>query len=147
MTNSLEEFEEKFRVQELAIFRSAHWSWSVRPVHSTVGSGILSLNRFARSFAEITPEEGADLANTLRTIESALQQFSAPDKMNYVMLMMVDVHLHFHVLPRYSTPRTVAGTDWIDSGWPALPAMGDYGDRQDSPVLLQIRDSLRNLVA
>ncbi len=47
MTTTLAEFHEKFRVPELEVVSSAHWTWSVRPVQTTLGAGILSLNRFA----------------------------------------------------------------------------------------------------
>lgn len=144
MTAELEAFRSKFRVEELTIYRSIHWTWSTRPVHSTLGAGILSLNRFSPSFADLSEAEGADLTLMVRRIESTLALFSAPDKMNYVMLMMVDPHLHFHVLPRYSSHKVFAGFEWVDAGWPALPAMGDYAARQDSPALLQIRDALRD---
>lgn len=143
MTPELNDFRKKFRVGELAIFTSTYWTWSVRPVHSTLGAGVLSLNRFAPSFASLSAAEGADLTVIVRRIETVLASFSAPDRMNYVMLMMVDPHLHFHVLPRYSSHKDFAGLEWIDAGWPALPAMGDYADRQNSPALLEIRDALR----
>lgn len=144
MSATFEEFQDKFRVSELTIATTDHWTWSVRPVHSTLGAGILSLNRFCTSFSEINENEGADLARITRVIESKLAGFSDPDKMNYVMLMMVDDHLHFHVLPRYASPRDFSGMVWEDSGWPGPPGMADYSDRQTSPVLIEIRDALRS---
>ena len=39
----------------------------------------------------------------------------------YLMLMMVDPHVHFHVLPRYREPRMFAGTVFEDFDWPAPP--------------------------
>ena len=143
MSNTLEEFVAKFRSDELSILRNAHWNWSVRPVHSTLGAGVLSLNRFCTSFAEITPEEGASLAAIVKELDGRLKAVFAPQKMNYMMLMMVDVHLHFHVLPRYAEPKEFGGLTWTDSGWPALPAMGDYADRASDPALLLIRDALK----
>jgi diadenosine tetraphosphate (Ap4A) HIT family hydrolase len=40
------------------------------------------------------------------------------------MLMMVDPNVHFHVIPRYSTPRTWNGVEFADSGWPGAPQLG-----------------------
>jgi len=37
------------------------------------------------------------------------------------MLMMVDPHVHFHVIPRYSGNRSLAGVDIADHGWPGPP--------------------------
>lgn len=139
-------FYEKFRVDELLVVRSKHWSWSVRPVHSTLGAGVLSLNRYCEAMSDLTTEEGADLTLICRTIEAALREFTAPARMNYVMLMMVDSHLHFHVLPRYPSDKEFGGQVWHDGGWPALPAMGDNGE-VSSTTLLAIRDALREKIA
>lgn len=143
MSATLNEFCQKFRTAELTIHRTDHWTWSVRPVHSTLGAGILSLNRFCPSFGEISQPEATDLGTMVRHIENALQVAFSPQKMNYIMLMMVDRHLHFHVLPRYSQPKDFGGLQWIDSGWPKPPSLGDYEDRAASPVLLDVRDKLK----
>ncbi len=144
MSATLEEFRAKFRLDELTILRTEHWTWSTRPVHSTLGSGILSLNRFCTSLGQITPEEGRDLALICSKIEKALEVTFNPQKMNYIMLMMVDRPVHFHVLPRYADKKAFAGVEWVDSGWPKPPALGDYEDRASSPALGQVRDALRN---
>ncbi len=145
MTTTLAEFEQKFRVHELAIVQTDHWTWSLRPVQSTVGAGVLSLNRFSNSFADLRSEEAADLALIVPQIEGALQRWSQPDRMNYLMLMMVDAHLHFHVLPRYAKPRTLAGQEWVDSAWSGPPSLTDNADR-DAGAVLAIRQDLLTLV-
>ena len=43
------------------------------------------------------------------------------DKINYLLLMMVDRHLHFHVIPRYAETRSFAGVEWPDPAWPKGP--------------------------
>lgn len=143
MSTTLREFESKFRVEELLVHRSKYWSWSMRPVHTTLGSGILSLNRYCTSFADLNDHESKDLGDIVRLLDKRLHDAFKPDKMNYIMLMMVDLHLHFHVLPRYSEPREFGGLSWIDSGWPKPPAMGDNEDRSTNPVLLDIKNALR----
>ena len=37
------------------------------------------------------------------------------------MLMMVDPHVHFHVIPRYSGSREWSGLMFPDHGWPGPP--------------------------
>jgi diadenosine tetraphosphate (Ap4A) HIT family hydrolase len=39
------------------------------------------------------------------------------------MLMMVDPHVHFHVLPRYEGERSACGVTVPDGGWPKAPAL------------------------
>jgi diadenosine tetraphosphate (Ap4A) HIT family hydrolase len=47
----------------------------------------------------------------------------AYERINYLMLMMVDPDVHFHVLPRYSQQRELAGQLFPDTGWPGPPAL------------------------
>lgn len=143
MSSNLAEFNAKFRVEELEIAESEHWVWSVRPVHSTLGAGVLSLKRFCESMSDAAPDEVADLATITKVLESRLADTFAPDKMNYLMLMMVDAHLHFHVLPRYSKSVEFGGMNWTDDGWPALPEIGANAELARPDVLFEVRDALR----
>lgn len=143
MSSNLAEFNAKFRVEELEIARSEHWIWSVRPVHSTLGAGVLSLKRFCESMSDASPEEVADLATITKLLEGRLAGAFAPDKMNYLMLMMVDAHLHFHVLPRYSRSVEFEGVNWTDGGWPALPEIGANAALASHDVLFEVREALR----
>ena len=43
------------------------------------------------------------------------------DKLNYLMLMMVDPRVHFHVVPRYAEERHYRGMEFSDYGWPGAP--------------------------
>jgi len=42
---------------------------------------------------------------------------------NYLMLMMVDPDVHFHVIPRYASVRQHAGVQYADAGWPGPPQL------------------------
>jgi len=142
MTNNINEFRDKFQVDKMTILKLDYWTWSLRPTHSTIGAGILSLNRFCTSFGSITTDEASELATATKEIERKLQSAFAPNKFNYVMLMMVDAHLHFHVIPRYSDMREFSGVSWKDNGWPALPVLSDGSQFAQDPILLKIRDAL-----
>jgi diadenosine tetraphosphate (Ap4A) HIT family hydrolase len=61
------------------------------------------------------------LATVSRHIEEGLKGFRSYDKINYLMLMMVDPHVHFHVLPRYRAKQEFHGVIIPDEGWPAAP--------------------------
>ena len=139
----LSAFRTKFQVAELLIRANDSWTWSVRPAQATLGCGVLSLNRHAARFSEVSRDEMADLSELLRRAEQALAATFAFQAINYLMLMMVDHHVHFHVIPRYPTSRQFAGLDWVDPGWPALPVLGEQQYADQPGVLLQIRDVLR----
>jgi diadenosine tetraphosphate (Ap4A) HIT family hydrolase len=140
----LDAFQAKFHTDALRVHDGSHWTWSVRPVHSTLGAGILSLRRYAPSLAALDAEETAELASMARVIEHALKDAFAFDKINYLMLMMNDPHVHFHVMPRYAEKRTFADIEWVDAGFPALPVLG--GEATDRAVLDQVRATLTERV-
>ncbi|MBL8395366.1 MAG: hypothetical protein JNK99_11575 [Candidatus Accumulibacter sp.] len=91
----LADFRAKFRVEELLVVRNEAWSWSVRPAQVTLGAGILSLNRHAARFSEVTPTEMARLAELVAKLEKAMHSAFDYQAINYLMLMMIDNH-HRH---------------------------------------------------
>ncbi|MBM3694766.1 MAG: HIT family protein [Actinobacteria bacterium] len=143
MEPALEEFYAKFRVVELAILETPFWTWSVRPAQPTLGAGVIALKRHAFRLADVTAEEMVDLAGLVGEVEARLACCFGYQIMNYLMLMMVDHHVHFHALPRYDGPREFAGHDWVDAGWPALPAFGDAQHADAPHLLLDIRRVLQ----
>ena len=137
-------FRSKFQVNELIIARTPAWSWSVRPNQPTLGAGILSLNRYALHFSDVTPSEMTELGELIRILEKAVKSEFNHDIMNYLMLMMVDRHVHFHVIPRYDGSRHFTGLEWIDNGWPVLPVMADSQHKGQDGVLVLIQDALKS---
>jgi diadenosine tetraphosphate (Ap4A) HIT family hydrolase len=139
----LSDFRSKFLVDALLVAKTDAWSWSVRPNQPTLGAGILSLNRHALHFSDVTAQEMAELSELIKTLENAVKSSFNHNIMNYLMLMMVDHHVHFHVIPRYDGVRQFAGLEWIDNGWPALPVMGDSQHKNQEGALTQIQDALK----
>ena len=142
MDAGLEEFHAKFRVRELLVAESSHWTWSVRPAQATLGAGVIALKRPALRLSEVTAEEMADLASLVREVEGRVARCFRHQIMNYLMLMMVDHHVHYHALPRYEGPREFAGLTWIDPGWPALPAFGEAQHAASPTALAAVRQAL-----
>lgn len=139
----LSEFRAKFQVDDLIVARTPAWSWSVRPNQPTLGSGILSLNRHALHFSDVKPAEMAELAELIQTLERAINSTFNHNIMNYLMLMMVDHQVHFHVIPRYDGNREFAGLEWSDNGWPALPVLADSQHKNHDGALSRIQDELK----
>lgn len=102
-----------------------HWVVLLRPAQPTLGSLVLAAKSDATAFAGLEPAAYAELANVSRDIETALRAAVDHTKLNYLMLMMVDPHVHSHVIPRYEGSRSFEGRAFPDAGWPKLPALGD----------------------
>jgi diadenosine tetraphosphate (Ap4A) HIT family hydrolase len=102
-----------------------HWVVLLRPAQPTLGSLILAAKSEARSFAGLGADAFAELQRAVSDIERALGAAVQYEKINYLMLMMVDPHVHFHVVPRYAGEREACGVAVADRGWPKVPALGE----------------------
>lgn len=142
MSQSLVEFRSKFQVDALALFSNDGWTVSLRPRACTLGACVISANRPRRSLAEIDAGEAAALIEAVAWFESRARAVFLADKFNYLALMMVDDHLHFHALPRYATARAFAGASWPDPGWPGQPDLTHAAEADDG-VLDQVRAAMQ----
>lgn len=98
-----------------------HWAVLLRPAQVTLGSLVLAAKSEATAFGSLPPAAHAELALVTREIEATLGRAVGFEKINYLMLMMVDPHVHFHVIPRYEGSRAFEGVEIADRGWPGLP--------------------------
>ena len=101
-----------------------HWVVLVRPAQVTLGSLVLAAKGDATAYGDLPREAFAEQADAVAAIERGLRDFTDYERINYLMLMMVDPHVHFHVIPRYSGTRNWNGLDFPDAGWPGPPQLG-----------------------
>ena len=115
----------RFGFPATLIAEYAHWVVLLRPAQPTLGSLVLAAKGEARSFADLPREAFVELQVAVAEIEAALAAAIHHEKINYLMLMMVDPHVHFHVIPRYEGERSACGVAVPDAGWPKVPALGE----------------------
>ena len=77
------------------------------------------------------------MPDAIRSIQGALDRLFHPDRYNLMFLMNADPHVHLHVVPRYSTPRTYGGAVFTDP---------DFGAQSQSPARM-MADSWLNRLA
>lgn len=114
----------KFGYPDTLVAQFDHWVVLLRPAQPTLGSLILAAKSEATAFGDLPPEAHAELAVVTKAIESALGQAVGYERINYLMLMMVDPHVHFHVLPRHEGSRAHQDLTIADAGWPGQPDLG-----------------------
>lgn len=102
-----------------------HWVVLLRPAQPTLGSLVLAAKSDATAFSDLEPTAFAELADVTRDIEAALRTAVSYERINYLMLMMVDPNVHFHVIPRYEGERGHGALTIADAGWPKPPALGE----------------------
>ena len=127
---------EKFGYPKTCLAEWAHWAVLLRPAQVTLGSLVLVCRDPAQRFGEISREAAAELRDVVAAVEAALAGSLRFDKINYLMLMMVDPDVHFHVIPRYASPRSYAGHEFADAAWPGPP---DVTRGQALPEAVQAR--------
>jgi len=98
-----------------------HWVVLLRPAQPALGALVLAAKSDATAFGDLPAAAHAELKVATAAIEAALTGAVRYAKINYLMLMMVDPHVHFHVLPRYDGERSGAGLTVADAGWPGQP--------------------------
>jgi len=121
-----------------------HWAVLVRPVQVTLGSLVLAARGDWTAYSQLPDVAFQEQAHAIRAIESALAQFCAFKRINYLMLMMVDPNVHFHVIPRYSEPRDWMERRFEDKGWPGAPQLKS-GIALDPERLEKMRVKLKTL--
>ena len=114
----------KFGYPANLIRESKHWALLVRPQQVTLGSLVLCALSDGRSYADLPAEAFVEQREMVVLAERLLADFVRFERINYLMLMMVDPHVHFHIIPRYSTERSFGGQSFRDSAWPGPPDMG-----------------------
>ncbi len=130
---------EKFGYGPGTVFEDEHWAVVVRPAQPTLGALVLIAKRDVQSFADLTPEEGAALPGLAARI-AAVHTMVGPERVNYLMLMMVDRQVHFHVVPRYDGARQWGGKQFVDAGWPGVPALGSAVALEPGEIAQLVRD-------
>lgn len=116
----------KFGYPATLVSEYDHWVVLLRPQQATLGALILACKEDTDSFGEISAGASTELARVARDIEDTLGSAFGYDKINYLMLMMIDPHVHFHVLPRYAEAPTHDGTQFADAGWPGPPRLDQH---------------------
>ena len=115
---------EKFGYPATLVREFEHWLVLVRPAQVTLGSLVLAAKSDATAYHELPREAFEEQRDAIRAIEAALAEFCDYERINYLMLMMVDHNVHFHVIPRYSEPRAWNEIEIPDLGWPGPPDLG-----------------------
>jgi diadenosine tetraphosphate (Ap4A) HIT family hydrolase len=113
----------KFGYPATLVREFEHWAVLVRPAQVTLGSLVLASTSDATAYSALPDGAFAEQGDAIHAIESALGEFCGYERINYLMLMMVDREVHFHVIPRYSGVRRWEGIEFPDRGWPGPPQL------------------------
>lgn len=114
---------EKFDSEKNSIKEYKHWHLLLRNDQVTLGSLVLIEKSFKNKYSEISGSSFLEFGEIIKKIEPTLNELFSYEKINYLMLMMKDDEVHYHIIPRYSKVRCFNSIEFIDYGWPSLPDM------------------------
>ena len=135
---------EKFGYPGTLIRDHEHWVVLLRPAQVTLGSLVLAAKSDATAFGSLPVRAHAELATITRDVETMLTAAIGYERINYLMLMMVDPHVHFHVFPRYEGHRSFGSIELADTGWPGPPDLKS-GQSIDADAFDRLRRQLAGI--
>ncbi|MBW2520815.1 MAG: HIT family protein [Deltaproteobacteria bacterium] len=132
----------KFGYPDTLVKEFDHWVILLRPQQATLGALVVICKDQATTFSMISAEAFTELKNVTKTLETGLKKCFSYNKINYLMLMMVDPDVHFHVLPRYAGTKLFEDMEFYDAGWPGLPDLS-YVNEIDLRIKQGLMDTLQ----
>ena len=119
------------------------WTLVVNDNQATLGRVFFALNRHETDAAMLSDLEVLSLWAFIRATKAALTVLFAPDHFNYMFLMNLTPHVHFHLFPRYVSTREFGGQTFADTNY------GGHYDPDESRTLTadteeQLISSLRH---
>jgi len=129
---------EKFGYPATLVRDFVHWVLLVRPAQVTAGSLILAAKSDVTAYGDLPAAAFTEQATIIAELENMLLQTVNMNKINYLMLMMVDPHVHFHIFPRYRGQRSFAGLELTDHGWPGPPDLKSAVDLDSVAIRLAV---------
>ena len=122
------EILKKFGYPESLIKEYDNWYLLLRTKQITLGSLVLMCKDPVGEYSRISNDSWREFPGIVKEIESQLSKLFSYDKINYIMLMMVDKIVHYHILPRYKEYQTFERVDFYDYSWPGPP---DFSRRNE----------------
>lgn len=116
----------KFEAKSLVIKEYTHWSWVLRPSQTTLGASLIIAKQHSEALSGLSAEVFFELGEVIKDVERSTAKAFQYSKINYLALMMVDAHVHFHVIPRYEKFVDFDSIQFKDLDWPSAPKLAAF---------------------
>lgn len=118
----------------------------LRPSQITLGAMVLVCkDENVLSIADLEPAAAQEIPGISRALEITLSAHFRTSKFNYLALMMVDPHVHFHIIPRYEVAPLFDGQVWPDTAWPKMADLTSSME-MSSTTFDSLRDCLQGKI-
>jgi len=119
----MEKILETFEYPELLLKEYKNWYLLLRSEQVTIGSLVLIEKSFSSKLSNVPEKSFIEFGDIVKEIENVLDKLFSYSKINYLMLMMRDKEVHYHIIPRYPASVLFNEFEFLDSGWPKFPEM------------------------
>jgi len=137
----VQQIKERFDYDTTLIKEYNSWGVLLRNQQVTIGSLILLCREDVTEFHLISREAMTEYHSVIYDVETKLKSIFGYNKINYLMLMMYDPVVHFHVIPRYDRDVNFENKIFLDTGWPDLPDLY-YDNKPGKPRFQNLRSLL-----
>jgi glycerol-3-phosphate cytidylyltransferase len=141
---------EKFLYPNSLIKSYKHWHLLLRFQQCTLGSLILICKKPYKAYSDLPSEALIEQGLIAQELEEVLKEKFKYDKINYLMLMMVDPDVHFHIIPRYESATSWKNIDFSDESWPGPPNLAHdiaINTEQKEELCEELAKSFKNIKA
>lgn len=111
----------QFGYPETVIREYDSWIVMLRPQQVTLGSLVLACKGEYEKLSTVPASVFSELEAITYSIEKTLSTLFQYDRINYLLLMMRDKYVHFHVIPRYAGIKEMLDIEFKDETWPLPP--------------------------
>ena len=123
-----------FQYPKMLIKEYENWCLLIRKKQVTLGSLVLICKENATAFSDISKGSSEELYIIIKEIEKNLWELYKNEKINYLMLMMVDPNVHYHIIPRFSKSINTLGRKFKDYSWPYAPDLTKHNEVDDKTL-------------
>jgi glycerol-3-phosphate cytidylyltransferase len=113
----------KFGYPKTVIKEYMNWVLLLRLEQYTLGSLVLVHKKPTNQLSKISNDASNEYDQIVKEVEHHLSNLFNYDKINYMMLMMKDPVVHYHIIPRYKKSIYFLGNAFIDPDWPGVPTL------------------------
>ena len=121
---------------KLTILEGKNWEIKLHHNQNCLGKIVLWFLGEEKNFADLNKEEQEEFFDVLKKSRDVLTKLFNPDMFNYACLGNATKHLHFHVIPRYSSSREFEGEEFVDKAFGSYPLEGENILSEDALVAL-----------
>ena len=126
----------KFLYPKTLIKKYKNWYLLLRRDQVTFGSLVLIEKSFKKKFSHLSQESLKELKIITNDIEKYFYKEYSISKINYLILMMVDPDVHFHIIPRHEKKIYFLDVVFKDFGYPSIPKLLKKNNISDKKFFL-----------